>query len=44
MGEKRNGRCRVHAQERVKRLLTDAHIMFVILARIFLNKQDSPIV
>lgn len=44
MGEKRNDRCGMNAQEKVKYLLTDAHITFVILARIFLNEPDFPIV
>lgn len=47
MREKRNDRCGllpVHGQERAKDSLTDAHIMFVILAQIFLNEPDSPIV
>lgn len=47
MREKRNdGHGLLHrcGPEKVKDLLTDAHIMFVILAKIFLNKTDSPIV
>lgn len=47
MKEKRNDRCgllHVHSQERVKNLLTDAHITFGILARIFLNEPDSPLI
>lgn len=45
--EKGNDRCsllHMDDQEKVKDLLTDAHIMFVILARIFLNEPDSSIV
>ena len=47
MKEKRNDRCgllHMDDQEKVKDSLTDAHIMFVILARIFLNEPDSSIV
>lgn len=45
--ERRNDRCdllHMHDQERAKDLLTDAHIMFVILAQIFLNEPDSLVV
>jgi hypothetical protein len=44
MKEKGNDTCgllHMHGQETVKDLLTNVHIMCVILARIFLNKPDS---
>lgn len=47
MKDQRNDRCgllHMDDQEKVKDLLTDAHIIFVILARIFLNEPDSFIV
>lgn len=40
----RHGLSHMHGQERVQDLLTDANIMFVILARIFHNEPDSPII
>lgn len=34
----------MHGRGRVRDLLTDAHVVFVVLARILLNEPDSPIV